>query len=109
MLIEESGLQTDVVAQLYHYLREHRRRQRLRTVRPCLLRARVNLDDQAIGADRYSRLCSGTNQAPAAGRVGWIDNYRQVTQLLQQRDGRKIQRVARSILEGSNASLTKDY
>src|SRR5436309_10855252 len=105
LLIEESGLQTDVVAQFYHYLGEHRRRQRLRAVRPGLLRARMNLDNQAVGADRYSSLCSGTNQAPAARRMGRIDNHGQMTQFVQQRDGCKVQRVARCSLEGSNASL----
>jgi hypothetical protein len=69
----------------------------------------VNLDDQAVGADRNSRLRSGTNQAPAAGGMGRIDNHRQMTQLVQNWDGGKVQGVARRSLEGSNASLTKDY
>ena len=108
LLIEESGLQIDVRPQLGHYLGEHRRRQRLRAVRPGLLRARVYFNDQPIGADGYRRFRRRTNETPPAGCVGGIDYDGKMAEFVQQRDGCEVQGVARGSFEGSNAALTQD-
>ena len=50
-----------------------------------------------------------THQTPAASRVGRIYYNGQMTQLVQQRNGRQVQRVACGSFEGSNAALAQDY
>ena len=52
LLIEIARLQINVRPQFLHYLLKHRGGQRLRAIRPGLLRARVYFDDQTIRAHR---------------------------------------------------------
>src|SRR5262249_27639057 len=107
--IQRTIADLDVRSELGHYLEEHCRRQRLRTVGPGLLWPRVYFNDQPVGAHRDRPLRGGFDQASTAGAVRRIHDDRQVAQLIQQRDRRQIERVASHRLKCSNAALAQDH
>src|SRR6185369_15675777 len=70
--------QPDIRPQFAHHPSEIGQRERLRSVADCLLRARMDLDDQAVGSNRHARARERRNQTALARGVAGIENHRQV-------------------------------
>src|SRR5215207_9399211 len=83
--------------------------QRLRAVADGLLRARVNLDDDAVGAGRGRRERQRLDERALAGRVARVDHDRQVRQLAQHRHGHQVEGEAVARLVGADAALAQHH
>src|ERR671910_2465830 len=95
--------------QLAEVGREVVRVERLRTVADCLLGARVDLDDDAVGAGRGRRERQRLHQRALAGRVARVDHDRQVGQLAQHRHGHQVEREAVARLVGADPALAEHH
>src|SRR3954451_17727768 len=71
---------------------EVRRLERLRAVAQRDLGVLVDLDDDAVRADRGGGARQRLDEAPVAGGVARVDDHRQVGVELEPRDGAKIER-----------------
>ncbi len=71
------------------------------------LRVRVNVDDDAVGANRDRGAGQRQDQVPATARMRRVHDHRQVGQPLRDRDGADIQGVARRLLERPDAALAQ--
>jgi len=83
--------------------------QGLRTIREGVVRARMNLDDQAVGPGRYRREREWLDEVPLAGAVARVADHRQMGEALDQRNRRDVHRVARGGLEGADAALAEHH
>src|ERR1022692_3540768 len=101
--------QPEVRLQLAHHAREIGQREGLRTVADGLLRTRMDLHDQSVGANRHRGAGERGNQAALARGVARVENHRQVRKLIQHRYGRDIASVARRRLEGPYAALAQNH
>ncbi len=72
-------------------------------------RVGVNLDDQAVRADRSRGQGHRSDQGAMSGAVRGVDDDGQVGQLAQDGHRGKVERVARRRLEGADASFTQDH
>ena len=68
----------------------------------------VDLDHDAIRPDRDAAKGERLDQPALAGGVARIDDHRQVGQVVEQRDGGKVHRVARVRLERPDPALAQD-
>src|SRR5215207_679517 len=89
--------------------REVVRVERLRAVADSLLGARVDLDDDAVGAGRGRRQRQRLYQRALARRVARVDHDRQVRQLAQHRHGHQVEREAVARLVGADAALAEHH
>ena len=92
-----------------HQLGEFPEMQLLRAVRERLLRLRVHLDDQPVGADGVGGQRQRDDQVPLAGGVRGVDHDREMGQALENGDRPEIERVARRCLECPDAPLAEDH
>src|SRR3972149_6980422 len=81
--------------------------QALHTVGQRGLRVRVHLDEQAIGSGGDTGPRDGSHVLPFAGCVRRIEDDRQVTQLLDDRDRVDVGGIARVLLERAKAALAQ--
>src|SRR5207244_11943704 len=65
--------------------------------------------DEAISASCYSGSRYRLDVLPMAGTVARVDEDRQVSELLQHRDGVEVEREARGGLERPDAALAEDH
>ena len=79
----------------------------LRTVRKGRVRVMVYLDHQTICARGNGGTGHRTHLFADAGGVARIDDHGQMGQVLDHRNGRKVQGVTRIGFKGANPSLTK--
>ena len=95
--------------QLRHHLGEVFRRQRLRAVAQRAFRARVNIDDQPVGAggERGTRH-RGDLVAPA-GAMARVGDDRQVGHLMHHGDRGQVEQVARRRVKTAEAALAQDH
>jgi hypothetical protein len=83
--------------------------QRLRAVADGLLRARVDLDDDAVGPRRRRRERQRLDERALPGGVARVDDDRQVRQLAQHRHGHEVEREAVARLVGADAALAEHH
>src|SRR3954465_12382292 len=83
------------------------RLERLRAVAQRDLGVLVDLDDDAVGADRRGGSAEPLHEAAVAGGVARVDDHRQVGVQLQPRHGAEVEREARGGLERANAALAQ--
>ena len=69
----------------------------------------MDLDDEAVGADRGAGEGHRSDQGAIPGAVRRVDDDRQVRLQPQDRHGREVERVARGGLEGADAALAEDH
>src|SRR5579863_3019217 len=81
--------------------------ERLRPIGKSALRARVNFDDEAIGAHGDCGAGDSRNQALLAGSMRWVGDHGQVREIASQGDGSKIEGVPHFGLEGFDSPLTE--
>ncbi len=72
-------------------------------------RRMVYFDQQAIGARSNGGACHGRNLVTAAGSVRWVGQNRKMRELLDDRNGRNVQRVARVVFKCTNATLAEHH
>ena len=96
-------------SQAGHQLGELGDRDRLLAVGQRLVRARVDLDHDPVGARRDAGQRHRLDQPALAGGVRRIDDHRQVGQVVEQGHGRQVERVAGVRLEGPDAALAQDH
>ena len=82
---------------------------RLLSIAHCFCRVWMDFHQQAVRADRLRGAAKRTDPAPYPNAMAWIDEDRQVRSLAQDRNRRKIERVARRRLERANTSLAQDH
>src|SRR5216110_2798156 len=69
----------------------------------------MDLDDEPVSASSYSGSRHRLDVLPMAGTVARVDEDRQVSELLQHRDGVEVEREARGGLERPDAALAEDH
>src|SRR5918994_1155525 len=89
--------------------REVVRVERLRAVADGLLRGRVDLHNDPVGAGRGGRERQRLHQRALPGRVARVDHDRQVRELAQNRDRHQVEREAVARLVGSDAALAEHH
>ena len=82
---------------------------RLLAIAPCLVRIRVHLDQHAIGAGGNCNTRQCRHQFAMPGCVAWIGNDGKVRNLLEQRNGGRIESVPRGGFKSADAALAKDH
>src|SRR5581483_889872 len=86
--------EAEVRLQVAHHGPETIEGEGLSAVADRLFGARVDLDDEAVGADRDTGAGKGRDQGPLAGRMAGIEDHREVRELIQHRDGSDVAGVA---------------
>jgi thiamine biosynthesis protein ThiI len=81
--------------------------QRLRAVAQRRLRVRVDVHDDAVGADRDRGPGQRQDQVPAAAGMRRVHDHRQVRQPLRDRDRADVQGVPGGLLERADAALAE--
>src|SRR4029079_200965 len=94
--------------QLRHQPIELCRKHRLRAVTQRVIRIAVYFDDKPVGAGRYRRPGHRRNHVATPRPVARIGHNRQVTELLDDRNRRNVERVPSGGLEGANTALAED-
>src|SRR4029079_7110414 len=69
----------------------------------------MDFNYQSVGPDCDGGLRRRPNQAAPSGCVRGVYDYRQMAELVQERDCREVKRVARRRLERANAAFAEDY
>ena len=93
--------------QFFHQTREAVQRQLLRAVAPGLGRIGMDFDQQPVGAHRHRALAHGHHQVGPPRALARINDDRAMRFLLDDRNGRKVQRVARVSFKRADAALAK--
>src|SRR6266849_3194054 len=96
-------------AELGHELGEVSGLEGLRAIGKSVVGVVVDFDEQAVGAGGYGGAGHGRNFVAASGAVGGIGEHGQVRELLDDRDGGDVERVACVGFKGANAALAEDY
>ncbi len=77
-------------------------------VRQRLVRSGMDLDHHPVGTDRHAADGQRLDQPALPGGMRRIDDHRQVGQVVDERDGGQVQRVAGVGLERADAALAQD-
>ena len=70
---------------------------------------RVDLDHDAVRADRDAAERERRDEPALAGGVARVDDHREVRQLVEERHGREVQGVPGVRLERPDAALAQDH
>ena len=83
--------------------------ERLVAVAQRLLRVRMNLDDQPVGAGGDPGAGDGRDVLPPTGAVARIEEHGQMRELFDDRDGVDVGGVTRGLIEGADAAFAQDH
>ena len=92
-----------------HHLVELREVQRLLPVAPGLVRVGMHLHQQPVRARGHRNPRQCRHQLAMAGRMAGIGDHRQMRNLLQQCNGRRVERVPRRGLKRAYAAFAKNH